>query len=237
MKKIKETSRSESFEKGVFYREDLEAIITTFVSREWNVRISDSEFEFESLDEVVTQKGTRPKTLHIWGGTDNYESASVSFEHGKAWLFWSSLRDGSDVWFDLHRILSENRNWRKLLVRSPIWYILGLVSVVTESLGLTLNPLGSVLPSWVHLVALVLLLLWPISLLYRDSVPTLIIARRHEGGFFRRNRDAIILAVITAVVTAIITYGVTLLNEPKQPETSGDIGVEDASSLGSWFRT
>ena len=67
MKKREPSSKSEFIRNVVVYRENLEEIIQLFLTKEMQISISDSRFEYSDLDEVAKQQGFHVQELDISG--------------------------------------------------------------------------------------------------------------------------------------------------------------------------
>ena|GEM_PF-4470135 len=67
MKKKEPLSKSTSIRNVVVYREDLEEIIQLLESREMQITISDSGFEYSKFDEVTKHRGYHLHELNISG--------------------------------------------------------------------------------------------------------------------------------------------------------------------------
>lgn len=98
-----------------------------------------------------------------------------------------------------------------------LWYGLFLLGFNAELYAFV--PPHLKFPWWAHFAAIALMVFWPAAYAYSRTLTTLRLTRRHEGGFWRRNADKIILLVIGAAVGAVIggiaTYVVTMLTRTR----------------------
>lgn len=215
MKKKDPGRKGETIRNVVIYREDLEEIMHSFNARGMTVTISDSGFEYETIDEVIKQRGSRPREIEIAGEStkDQYESVSVSFSPSRTWVYSSGSGTARELWYEVFDFLKKRRSWRKQIANPWIWYFVAIIAFNIEIFGFLQESLRIKTPFWVHAGLLIAMFTWPLSYVYSRSLATVRLTRRNEGGFWSRNQEALILLAIGAILGGIVTYIVTILTK------------------------
>lgn len=213
MKKKEHSEKMEFVRNVLVYREDLEEIIHLFKSREMQITISDSGFEYDELDEVSKQRGNHLRELEISGKVKvgDYGRVSVSFSPDRAYVYASGFGAPRELWHELLDFLRKHRSWKKRVSKPFFWYFVSMIAFNVEIFGFLREAVRSKTPWWVHAALIILMASWPLSYGYSRTLTTVRLIRHNEGGFWSRNREAIILLAIGAVLGGIVTYVVTIL--------------------------
>lgn len=216
MKKITPPQESISVLDIVFYREDLEEIIHSLQAKEMVVTISDSGFEYETIDELIKQRGTRPREIKISGelkDRHNFGHITVSFSPGRVYVgFWGSGTP-RELWYELFDFVNKRRSWGKRIFKPFFWGLVALIAFAIEIPGFFMGQFPKVTSLWAHLGLSLVIAIFPLSFAYSRAVPTVSLTRRNEGGFWKRNREALVLLAIGSVFGGIVTYIVTILTK------------------------
>lgn len=213
MKKKQAKYDNKSISYVVVFREDLEEIIHSLEAKGMKIKISDQGFEYETLDEVISQRGERINELDISGQEVNDNSGSLNICFSKEKIYINSWGTGAprELLYEIHEFLRKRRSIKKILSNPFIWYSVAILAFnvyIFGFLGTTKNT-----PFYIHGLLVLAVITWPISYLYSRFLTTVRLTRHNEGGFFSRNREAIILLIIGAVLGGLTTFVVTLLTK------------------------
>jgi hypothetical protein len=206
MKKLKSPqSLHEKIEGVRIARDDIDFIVELFSRDLTPPKISDDHFEFESLEEFIQHRGTKPVKLEIESvSTDTtYRSISAKFEGHSVWLYGSR----NTPFHEAKEFLISKRPWSfKALTPWPWFYAaliaIGVMRSVAEAAKIKQEPY----PEWPMYVLLISLGLITLGFLYRKFNFGLRLRRSYEGGFWTRNAEKIALTLVGTVVGAAVTW-------------------------------
>lgn len=205
MKRIIKTPENHLFLKPVrLYLDDLEHIVQMLKGRGFEVKLSDNDYEFDSLEEIKEYRGTKTSVLSINGKEDgswhdisiNFSKRNISlFRHGgddqNILLIWHELKDFLNGKLYWHQRVLDLRIWGLLLLLSPSFILYPMIFGVSASLVKQLM--------WFLFPCILAPLI--ISFLWSQYFPGLYIDRRFRVlNFWQRNSDKIILLLLGAVV-------------------------------------
>jgi hypothetical protein len=215
LKKKEPSSKSEFIRNVLLYREDIEEIMHLFKSKEMQITISDSGFEYAELDEVTKQRGNCPRELDISGKVpgNNYGSVSIAFSSDRTHVHAWGSGTPRELCYELIEFLKKHRSWEKRILRPFLWYFVTLIAFNVEVFGLLQTTVRSKTPWWVHAALTILIASWPLCYAYSRTLSTVRLTRRTEGGFWSRNREALVLLAIGAMLGGVVTYIVTILTK------------------------
>lgn len=193
--------------KGVrLFRDDIEYVIQLMKEHSLEVTIGDSSYNYDSLDDLIQTRGTRPKELICSATGDRKEAVSIELsvdQRGRASLTEYSETGQHLLWYQLRDFLTKSVPWRYRFA-SPAFWGIAAFSLAYMDLQLLTKPIPHA-PRWLHPLVLLITLIWPLTLLDRQLNFGLNLRRQHEGGFWRRNADKIALLIIGALIGAIAT--------------------------------
>ena len=209
MKKIKSISKGRHFPSITIYKDDLQKILEILNEVCERVKISDEEYEYESLEELEHTKGLKPKQISITGISPY---VSLDLKQNSIWLYRSDSDQKSVyIYKQIEEILLSKKNLISTLFNKSG----GIISCVILFI-LFFMPVAT-LKDWFpnllsRLSLLIIVILIPIiSILARNGNFSLITLRKshEEKNFFYRNKDDIAKIVIGAVVGSILTWILT----------------------------
>ncbi len=198
-KKLQPTWLSEHLQGVFLFRDDVEAILDLMETRGLSVLLSDSDYEYDSLDELIKNRGLRPREIKITGtgGEKGYRRIQVSVDQNK--VFLTADNEFESVWYALKEMLRGRIPWLYKWT-NPFWWFmsifcfLSVVALLTEKASGGTNYIR--VPVWIPIILAILIIVWLTSLLYRNQVRLPLLRRRDEGGFWRRNAERIALMAI-----------------------------------------
>jgi hypothetical protein len=191
--------------------DDVEHIIHILESAGLTVTVSDSEYEYESLEELVRKRGVRPKRVIVSAANTGKTFASVQLTFARDVITWygKSPPELSGMRQQIDAYLRSKRSAVVIALNPGVWGLLYLIGWFLRSSGWMIRYRDG-REAWDDLAAVVvgiMVLSIAIHFLYRG----LWLRRRHEGGFLRRNADQIGIALIGAIVGAILALVGTVL--------------------------
>ena len=207
MKKIPDLTYSSIEYRGIkLYRDDIELILSILNENGFNVQIKDKTFEYESLDELIEKCGIIPSYFEISGEKEiNHHTASVNlYFKRKEFRLYARADKESKLVSGTLRDVFEPKSTRLYKVLNPfIWYItIVLAAIFYPANFFTIRQA----PFWVHSIFALCSALFIFSGLYRQFRHQVILKRKHEGGFWKRNADKIWLLVIGTIFGIILKF-------------------------------
>lgn len=194
----------EKLESVRVYLDDLEGLVAEMRNAGLRVTIRSGSIEFDSLEELRQVQGVRPSSLSL-----------IAELRDKAWDRIEIDLSGSDIAFSASdtdalgpiafRVRDKLRGTQlhSTLLLPSLWWTLGFSismgallathpSVRTWGINLGLGSYTLALATWIARRGL-----WGVRL-----------RRRHEGGFWKRNADSVLLLLLGAVLGSVITAAV-----------------------------
>ena len=203
MKKIESNRVFEGIEGILLFRDDLEDIIERMRLHSLEPKIEDPSSLYDTLDELQRLKGNKPSKVSISATTHNpYTDIEVTVEkNGHAWISANGSSELRSFAYELKDFLTKNVHWYHKFLNSWIWTGIVYGSLVALQ--------GANKHEWLAQLFVVLLfvslLLLGLSLVFNQLSYGIRLTRRHEGGFFTRNRDQILLVLLGSAIGAIAT--------------------------------
>ena len=212
MKKKPDRFASSARYRGLkLYRDDIDYIISIVNEYGYSIKISDSEFEFDSLEELCEKRGKTPANFEVEGSHEESNGASISISFDKDEIRLHSvnmgLAEGRAIEYKIREILDKKTSFLykfmdPFLFALPSFIVIGALPTLLSKEGQDSIEVPDYLP---YLVAFILIS-WLISIFYRKTFYSAILAQRHEGGFIKRNSDKLLLLVIGGFIGAFIKH-------------------------------
>nr|WP_276904092.1 hypothetical protein [Pedobacter kyonggii] len=194
------------------FKEEMDYIISKCQQKSIQFKISDNDYVYEDLEELINNKGTTPKKVELKGKLEStlFSSLDITLETAQV----SIVAYGSD---DLFSFAHELKDY--LLRKVPVYYKLlnpqvwGVIVWLFIMCWLYIRPSGETQfrNNWFLYSATAFLFLWAISFVYRRINFKVNLIRKHEHGFFNRNADSLKVALIGAIIGAVLTMLTTYL--------------------------
>ncbi len=192
------------------YREDIEWIISTIQACKLEVALSDNARIYDNLDELIKYEGTKPTVLYIIGrNKDGISEAKVSIEKEIASLFFIAQISEKVLGYQVRDYIKEratnrNRIFHPLVIMLICNILAGIMFFL--EIYFKIKTVPSAIYMLLILVPFVTILLpWPLIPIY-----SIILERKHEAGYWRRNSDNLknqfMGAIIGAIIGALLTY-------------------------------
>ena len=201
----------------VLYLEDIESIVSLLNQASGNVLISDRDFEYDSLENLIKKVGQSPKALTI-SCRDPY--VLIRFDRKEfsppSWLYAEEYhKDAESTFLKLRELLKQKQHWTNQVIRFDVALVLFgalcILSLLPTSLRTQLIPDVN---TRIVILAVVITYLLVAILLRTGILYSIKLIRRHEKQtFLKQNSGAIILLLIGAIVAEIVRWIATLLTK------------------------
>jgi len=212
LKKIRGIAKGIPYYPVNLYRDDFEQIINILSEISDQVEISDDDYEYESLDELINQKGLKPKKVFISSYSPH---VVIDLEPHSIFLYRSNSDKGALYAYD--RIKEVLRKRRSILSRviNPAVGIFFFSIFIFLIIFIPIDFVKSWFPNrWSRLSLIILLFGIPILSFFfkHGAFSSFFLIRFHErNNFFTRQKDDLIKIVIGAIIGVLLTLLVSIL--------------------------
>ena len=216
MKKLTGGSKSIYYSPIHLYKDDIENIIDILKEISKDIHISDDEYAYDSIEEIINKRGLNPRKINI-GCHSPYIDLGINNKDtvGATYLYCSN--QDKESLYALDRILEILRKRRKFLSRifNPtcgIFY-LGLFFYLFWFTKARISDF-IIQNNWTFtLLTFLILLLLALPFGFRFlPVSSILLLRPHEQhNFFIRQKDDLIKILISAIAGAVIGAIITKL--------------------------
>jgi hypothetical protein len=192
------------------YRGDLSHLIDILTHAELQVTIDDSEFIYDNLDKLRSEKGPEISFLRITGvarGGSGFPRITLTL-HSRDDASLSLHGHGAPLeacWFRVRDFFASRRRWHQRVLNP--WIAWGSF-VLAGPIGLAMSALA-LLPAPIAYALLYgfAMIYWLAAIFWSRSYPVIVLDRSHEHqSFWRRNGDKIILLILGAAIGAAVTF-------------------------------
>lgn len=183
------------------YIEDIIEIIEKLEAYCEKVKISDNEFEYDSIEEIIDKKGHYPRVLKIQAFTPNI---LLSFDRADFPTFSSVyIIDDDEIeiigW--MREYFKRRKNWKTYVFNFDIAIIFSVattvVNIIYEKFGFPLETVTKY--TWLMFSYFVYTMIIQLGYSYK-----IVLKKKYEEeSFMSRNKDGIILLIISCLVTII----------------------------------
>lgn len=187
------------------YLEDITQIVEVLDNRGAQYSISDTEYDYESLEKIRSNRGEKVKGLAITARFEGaYDSLTLEFERGAIFLRSNKSEKLIVLWHEIRDILSRRAPWYLRLVCWPPMPYLAFAVVFflpKQPELLVAFPTKAYWLQWVIPVIFLLALLSASATLWQ---PVLHLKKEHElESFFGRNAERLIVGFIGSIFGAV----------------------------------
>jgi hypothetical protein len=189
------------FPSSTLYLSELEEILAIFHDGPGTTTISDNDFEYESIAELKSKRGSEPEKLVI-----ERDGLVLRIGNGKTNLSSAGSVIGVGHFAQIQDILNSHRR--------PIYFLLNKYSALLAVVVGFIPGFLLSLPRWITGTTFLLMLVFAfIALINNNGGYTRIrlVNRHEEQSFFKRNQDAIIVGTISTIVSSILSFVVAYL--------------------------
>jgi hypothetical protein len=185
------------------YRDDIEELTAIITAATRSVSVSDGSYVFDSLEELITQRGTRPKTLILTGGGHSVV-IKIRRLSGFGCTIYSSGSDETDVaFFKAREILKGKRTLLSRLFVPKFWVVALFASMVVGFLSTHMAMPGRLAVDRVSSYFFFFSMAMTGASFFVASgfMSGVNLARRHEATtFWSRNGEKLIIGLVSAIL-------------------------------------
>lgn len=196
------------FPPTVLYRTDIDHIIEMANERDLNVKISDEDYGYTSLDEVQEQRGNRVYKLNIVAQKDNsiFETLDVLIEKDGVTLRCQKKDHLVPLWYEIKEFISKRMPWYARFMYPSRWVWAAIVWLLIRPKAEEFHTLPqSMVLVWQGVFAL-FVLVSIFSAYYRQMNHGIYLQKQYEVlGFWERNGDKMLMLIIGTVLGVIGT--------------------------------
>lgn len=188
------------------FREDIEFLLSRIEKILSKVEIHDSKNVYDNIDEVILHQGQNPKEISITARNKDLSLEYFSLDFKKDYVTIYSRGSEKMYSFGLEigeLIKNKEDEYYRIINPNRLLYILLLVTMFST---LFIDQKTKTLSQpWLLWVICVLAIITIVSYFYKYLWVGLTLVRRHEYGFWNRNKDKIILSLLGLILGSIIT--------------------------------
>lgn len=188
------------------YRKDLDEIIEIASSRNLEIKITDDDYEYESLDEVQEQQGNRVKKLRLNASLDESLFKSFDVEIDQDGVTVRAHREDELIpfWHQVRDLIAKKVPWYAKFTLPYVWawVVIGWLWVASNDEAKELPR--ALLLTWfgvlVLSVAMAIFSFW-----YRFTNRGVFLQKEHEVlGFWTRNGEKIVMLIIGTMLGVVV---------------------------------
>lgn len=220
MKKLPDKGdRSEHLYRVRLVMDDLEKVVDTLKADGLRVTISDGEeYEYETLSELASKRGQRPRRLRI-AGVAEHHSATVNIEikDGGVHLFGFSTGDTGvpRSWYEVREVFRGKSPRWGFLVSPMLWFVLWPCLSIVISIIVAWDKQVT----WTEAVVAFSLmaacgLAWCFAGAAQRQVFGAFLRARHEGGAINKHGRDLLLIAAGAVIGKVVDLLFRLISSP-----------------------
>lgn len=209
MKKIDQTDFMHSISGIRLFRDDVDDIIHSMRQFSPEIELYDKVHAYDSIDDYLTNRGPKVDRLSISVYAPSPRTASVRIEIKKnvVWIFSHGSLEARNLALELKDFFFKKRPFHFNLTSPWIWWSLAYLSVIID--GQLKDRTAT--PYWIHSLVIILVLMAVAIYIHRRTYFGVYLRKRHEGGFWKRNRDQILLLLLGALIGIIGTLAMQLV--------------------------
>jgi ABC-type bacteriocin/lantibiotic exporter with double-glycine peptidase domain len=187
------------------FRDDIDELLQWFQNKSLVTKIHDSSSVYENIEEVINFKGNNPKQLALEGESESkWESVTISIEKEKVSISSTGSEAMYAFGFELKDYFLNRVPWHYKVFNPWIFFI--LIPVSTAILQIFIDDKTKNLRyPWLWWIFVTVTLFLIISIVNRYFGFGLTLTRKHEYGFWKRNKDKILLTILGALIGSALT--------------------------------
>ena len=215
MEKLQEDSFDSSIGYIKAFRDDVELILSMLKEAGVdNVEITDDEYKYDSLDDLIENRGKYPDRICIKGkridSAGNSSSLLINLKAGYISITIRGDRDIIALGYLFESIFKKRRlKWYNLYIFSTRNALINIFLLIFLIAGLWLHSERNNLQfSFNHYLWPIVF--WMVVILYSESnpltKPRIELIKRHESSFYNNNKNKIIVTIIVGIILAIVKF-------------------------------
>jgi hypothetical protein len=211
MKQKKETFYSTRIKGFVVFRNDIEEALNILTDNGLSITLQDDNHFYDNIDEIIRNVGNRPKKLKIEArNKETYESVGLTFDKNELSINCHGSEQMYSLGFRLKNYFSKTIPWHYKVFNPWFFYFTTITPLFTITLAFD-NTTNELERPWVLVLFAISFLMILFSYLLRKNVYGIRLVKSHEHGFWKRNKDSLIVTLISTIVGAVLGVIGTLL--------------------------
>ena len=206
MKKVKESSKSQSFPSVELFLSDLEEIYEILTETSKEINISSGEYVYESLRDLRENNPQKIKKLEFQGHNP-YISLSFKKSINSVWLYIGDVtKESENAFYRISAILNKKKLPLSKFFTFPLFVIFNIIFFIL--LCIPKDLIQNIFPSKISFLSFVFLPLILSIFCFLFSTGYLskinLINKNKRSTFIKRKKDDIILLIIGAIIGFIL---------------------------------
>ncbi len=208
MKQKQETYYSGRVKGLLAFRNDIDGALNILTDNGLNITLQDDKHIYDSIEEIIKNVGNSPLKIKIEArNKETYESVGLSFDKSELSISCHGSEQMYSLGFRLRNYFAETIPWHYKIFNPWIFYFTTFTPI-TYAFDKTS---GEIVRPWILIPLGLSLTLWIFSYFLRKNAYGIRLIRNHEHGFWKRNKDNLIVSIISTLVGAVLGVIGTLL--------------------------
>ncbi len=213
MKKKTESYYSDRIKGFVAFRNDIEEVLNILTDNGLSITFQDDKHYYDNIDEIIRNVGNSPKTIIIEArNKDTFESVRLNFDKNELLINCIGSEQMYSLGFRLKNYFSKTIPWHYKVFNPWIFYFttIPLIFTITLAFDKATNELTR---PWILVLFAISSLFGLFSCFLRKKAYGIKLVRIHEHGFWKRNKDNLIVTLISTLIGVALGVIGTLLVE------------------------
>lgn len=211
MKKKQETNYSGRIKGLLAFQKDIEVALKILTDKGLLITFQDDNHIYDNVEDVINNLGNSPQKIKIDAlNKETYESVGLSFDKNELIIICRGSEQMYSLGFWLKNYFAETIPWHYKVFNPIMFYF----TTCTPLLGLTYafdKNSGEIIRPWILILFCLSILLGLFSYFLRKYAYGIRLIKRHEHGFWKRNKDNLIMSIISTLIGAILGILGTLI--------------------------
>lgn len=211
MKQKKETYYSGRIKGFVVFRDDIEFVLNSLTDNGLSSSLQDDKHTYDNIDEIIKNVGNSPKRIKIEArNKETYETVGLSFDKNELSISCYGSEQMYSLGFRLNNYFSEKIPWHYKVFNPWIYYFTTFTPFYTLTLAFD-KTTNEIKRPWILVLFAISFLLGLFSYFLRKKGYGIRLVKIHEHGFWKNNKDRLIVSLISAIFGAVLGVVGTLL--------------------------
>ena len=211
MKQKKETYYSERIKGFVVFRNNIEEALNILTDNGLSVTLQDDKHFYDNIDEIIRNVGNSPKKIKVEArNKETYESVGLTFDKNELSINCQGSEQMYSLGFRLKNYFSETIPWHYKVFNPWIFFFTSITPIYTITLAFD-KITNELTRPWILVLFAISFLLWLFSYFLRKNTYGIRLVKSHEHGFWKRNKDSLIVTLISTIIGAVLGVIGTLL--------------------------
>lgn len=194
----------------VAFRDQIEDAINILFENGLLVSIQDDKHTYDSIDEVIDNVGVKPDNIEIQGrNKETYESLELRFDKNEVRIHSHGSEQMYSLGYRMTNFFSQMTPWHYKVFNPWIFAFISVSPMGTIEYAFNENE--ELIRPWIIVLIFCSYVLWLLSYLLRKYNYGIRLIKRHHYGFWRRNKDNLVVSIISVLVGTVMGIIGTLL--------------------------